>query len=183
MTEVEKLVSAYRERVQIPWQAQLSVPERVWMLVYPPELERRVRRQFGEFKRETEAAGHKWRELDLLPEFAAWMSKHEYRDGYFADPNLLEQDAFDPLRQSVIDRVQALLESADGDTVTAILGAASLFGFVHLSSVLDNRKLKMRGRLLVCFPGSHGEHSYRLLDARSNYNYQASPITASGGTR
>ena len=35
----------------------------------------------------------------------------------------------------------------------------------------------IRGRVVVFFPGSHDQNTYRLLDARDGWNYMATPIT------
>jgi hypothetical protein len=68
----------------------------------------------------------------------------------------------------------------DSRTVVAVSGAASLFGLVRVSSLIDEVAGDIRGRLVVFFPGSYDEKSYfRLLDARDGWDYLAVPITAS----
>ena len=67
------------------------------------------------------------------------------------------------------------------DTVVAITGVASLFGFARISQVLPLVDSHVRGRLLVFFPGVYENDNYRLLDARDGWNYLAVPITAHEG--
>ena len=183
MTEVERLIKAYQERITIPWQSDLAAQERHWFLVYPPELERRVRHGIPAFQSATEAAGKVWNPVDLTDSFAVWMARHEFRDDYFASPGFMEADAFDPLRDEAIRHLRDAAGRATDDAVTAVIGAASLFGFVQLSTIISQPGLSIPGRLLVFFPGSHDEHSYHLLNARSTFTYQASPITAAGVSR
>ena len=75
------------------------------------------------------------------------------------------------------------LQSAEAaeDTVVAVYGVASLFGFLRISEVLPLVEGHIRGRLLVFFPGVYEQDNYRLLDARDGWNYHAVPITASHG--
>jgi len=62
-----------------------------------------------------------------------------------------------------------------------VYGVASLFGFLRISEILPLVEAKIRGRLLVFFPGVYEQDNYRLLDARDGWNYHAVPITASEG--
>ncbi|NMM86166.1 hypothetical protein B2J88_17620 [Rhodococcus sp. SRB_17] len=43
MSRISDLVDAYSGELSLPWRSGLSGGERVWMLVYPPDLERTVR--------------------------------------------------------------------------------------------------------------------------------------------
>jgi hypothetical protein len=67
------------------------------------------------------------------------------------------------------------------ETVVAVHGVASLFGFLRISEILPMVDAHIRGRLLVFFPGVYEQENYRLLDARDGWNYHAVPITASEG--
>ena len=64
------------------------------------------------------------------------------------------------------------------ETVVAVTGVASLFGFTRISQVLPLVEPHVRGRLLVFFPGVYENNNYRLLDARDGWNYLAVPITS-----
>ena len=67
---------------------------------------------------------------------------------------------------------------ADEDTVVALLGCGALFGFASVSDFVKQLSLHVPGRLLVLFPGEYIENTYRLLDARDGWGYQATAITA-----
>jgi hypothetical protein len=185
VNDVEKLIQTFATRLRIPWSDDLSLPERQWFAVYPPEQERRVRHQVAGFRREVEAAGKTWNQIDLSDAFADWMARHDYRKAYFEDPELLVDDAFEPLREVVVGRVVDGLAHTTDDTLTAVVGAGSLFGFVHLSQVFNPSTIQFKGRLLLLFPGNHEGATFNLLNFRSSYTYQAVAITAasSRGTR
>lgn len=61
-------------------------------------------------------------------------------------------------------------------------GVGSLFGLARVSLLLEKVAPRVRGRVLVFFPGEHDNGNYRLLDARDGWNYLAIPITAQEGT-
>ena len=67
------------------------------------------------------------------------------------------------------------------ETVVAVTGVASLFGFTRVSEVLPLVEPHIQGRLLIFFPGVYEQNNYRLLDARDGWNYLAVPITAQEG--
>jgi hypothetical protein len=87
---VDELLNAYRRFVAMPWQVSLAPPQRVWMAVYPPEQERRLRLHLEAFKMITSESGHPWALIDITTSFECWMAAHRYRDEYFEDPELLE---------------------------------------------------------------------------------------------
>lgn len=186
MSYVDELLEAYRRFVALPWQENLAPPQRVWMAVYPPEQERRLRLHLQEFKTATQEAGHGWALVDITNSFEHWMAAHEYRDAYFEDPELLETAMpafFDHL---VADVRELLSQHSKPNAVVAVLGAGTLFGLgdaVKVSALLNAVNETIAGRLLIFFPGEHEGNSYRLLDARDGWNYLAIPITASGSTR
>lgn len=122
--------------------------------------------------------GKHWNEIDLSRTFTRWMANHEYRNAYLENPELLVDDAFDPLREGVLKQVSEGLAQATDDSLTAVIGAATLFGFVHLSQVFNASTIQFKGRLLLLFPGNHEAATFNLLNARSSYTYQAVPITA-----
>ena len=64
------------------------------------------------------------------------------------------------------------------DFVVALQGVGSLFGFLKVKEVVDKLAPKVKGRLLVFFPGSYEDNNYRLLDGYDGWNYLAVPITA-----
>src|SRR4051794_2878050 len=98
------------------------------MIVYDPELERRLRLKLEEFAIETREAGHPWELIDLTGSFAEWLAANEYRDAYFFEPDLLA-NSLGGYADDLAARVGAVLanEKLGADAVVAILGAGSLF--------------------------------------------------------
>lgn len=186
MSYVDQLLAAYRRFVSLPWQQNLAGPQRVWMAVYPPEHERRVRLHVPAFKEATNEHHHQWALIDITTSFERWMAAHDYRDAYFEDPELLES-ALRGFFGCLVNEVRSqLLAHAATDRVVALLGAGTLFGLgdaVKVSALLNAVNDAIAGRLLVFFPGQHEGSSYRLLDARDGWNYLAIPITPNGNGR
>lgn len=186
MSYVDDLLAAYRRFVALPWQQNLAPPQRVWMAVYPPEQERRLRLHLPEFKTATIEEHHSWWLVDVTKSFETWMAAHEYRDAYFEDPDLLES-ALPAFFSHLVEEVRAALSAHDDPNgVVALLGTGTLFGLsdaVKVSALLNAVNDAIAGRLLVYFPGQHEGNSYRLLDARDGWNYLATPITANGSGR
>lgn len=186
MSYVDELVAAYRRFVSLPWQQNLAGPQRVWMVMYPPEHERRVRLHLPAFKEATTVYHHPWALIDITTSFERWMANHDYRDAYFEDPELL-QSALPGFFDQLVDSVRSELAAhATTDGVVALLGAGSLFGLgdaVKVSALLNAVSDAIAGRLLIFFPGEHEGSSYRLLDARDGWNYLAIPITPNGSRR
>lgn len=178
---VDQLLAEYRNQLWLPWSRTIAGPQRVWMVVYDPELERRLRLRLEEFAIETREAGRRWALVDLTTAFAEWLAANEYRDAYFNEPELLS-GALGGFADSLADRVAAALgdPTTDESTVVAILGAGSLFPMARVSELIDRVSPEVRGRLLVFFPGHLEGSNYRLLDARDGWNYLAVPITTGG---
>ncbi len=186
MSYVDDLLNAYRKFVGLPWQQNLAPPQRVWMAVYPPEHERRLRLYLPAFKTATIEEHHPWSHVDVTKSFETWMASHEYRDAYFEAPDLLES-ALPAFFSHLVDEVRTALAAHDEPHgVLALLGTGTLFGLgaaVKVSALLNAVNDAIAGRLLVFFPGEHEGNSYRLLDARDGWNYLAIPITANGSGR
>jgi BREX protein BrxB len=178
---IDGLLTEYRNQLRLPWSRTIAGPQRVWMVVYDPDLERRLRLRLGEFEIETRAASRRWELVDLTTAFADWLAANEYREAYFKEPELLG-GALGGFADSIADRVRAVLAAPETDesTVVAILGAGSLFPMARVSELIDRVSPEVRGRLLVFFPGFLEGSNYRLLDARDGWNYLAVPITAGG---
>lgn len=186
MSYVDDLVEAYRRFVDLSWPTEVAPPQRVWMAIYPPGHERRLRLNVPEFANATEQADHRWGLIDITTSFERWMAAHEYAEAYFDDPELLDTalpDFFDHL----VAEVRAQLEDYDDPNgVVGLLGAGTLFGLgdaVKVSALMNEINDAIAGRLLVFFPGQHEHNSYRLLDARDGWDYLATPITAEGARR
>jgi hypothetical protein len=180
---VDDLLAEYRRFVALPWQGNLAAPQRVWMAVYPPDYERRLRLHVPDFEVATKEAGHGWALIDITTSFEHWMAGHEYRAEYFESPELLETALpafFDHL---VTDVKEQIGQHRSTYGVVGLLGAGTLFGLGHevkVSALLNGVNEVIAGRLLVFFPGEHEGNSYRLLDARDGWNYLATPIQPLG---
>ncbi|WP_423925135.1 BREX protein BrxB domain-containing protein [Candidatus Palauibacter sp.] len=177
MSQIEKLARVYERHVGVAWQRTMAGAQRVMLAVYPKEKERLLRARLSEFDEATRRTGHEWTLIDATPWFAEWMGADEYRDSYFQAPELLGMNLEGGFRESAEDRLRRALEAADDETVVALLGIASLYGFLRVSELIRAVEPSVRGRLLVFFPGTKNENNYRLLDARDGWNYLAQPIT------
>jgi Domain of unknown function (DUF1788) len=183
---VDDLVEALRKFVALPWQDNLAPAQKVWMAVYPPEHERRVRLHVPDFEVAAKDGGHGWALIDITDSFERWMAEHEYRVSYFESPDLLDTALPSFLDQLVAEVRAQLCQCQDSEAVVGLLGAGTLFGLgdeVKVSALLSRVDDLIAGRLLVFFPGEYDGNSYRLLGARDGWNYLATPITVSGSGR
>lgn len=176
-SRIENLSRAYERRIGAPWQRTLAGAQRVIFVVYDKEMERTLRGRIGEFEQATRGAGHGWTLVDCTPWFAEWMARDEYRDAYFEDPSLLGLKLDSEFRAESAQRLTIALEEAGDNDVVALLGVASLYGFLRVSDLIRSVEPAVRGRLVVFFPGSKSENNFRLLDARDGWNYLAQAIT------
>lgn len=186
MSYIEDLIDSYRRFVDLPWPASVAPPQRVWMAVYPPRYERRVRLNLQEFANATIKAGHSWGCIDITTSFERWMAGHEYAEAYSEEPELLET-TLPVFFEALVDEVRDQLdEHDDPNGVVGLLGAGTMFGLgdsVRVSALMNETNASIRGRLLVFFPGHYEHNNYRLLDAKDGWNYLAVPITTEGATR
>ena len=177
MNQISKLAKVYERHVGAPWQRTMAGAQRVMIVVYAKERERALRHRIGEFEEATRSAGHDWRLVDATGWFAEWMAADDYRNEYFEDPELLGMKLEGEFRDAVARRLSAKLEDAGDNTVVGLLGAASLYGFLRVSELIQSVEPSIRGRLAVFFPGTKNDNNYRLLDARDGWSYLAQPIT------
>lgn len=186
MSYVDDLIESYRKFVDLPWPDSVAPPQRVWMAVYPPDYERRVRLNLQEFANATVKAGHSWGLIDITTSFEQWMAGHEYAESYFEEPELLDTALPAFFRVLVGEVIGQLKEHDDTNGVVGLLGAGTLFGLgdsVRVSALMNEVNPAIRGRLLVFFPGHYEHNNYRLLDAKDGWDYLAVPITTEGATR
>ncbi len=179
MGRIEELADLYGQHIATPWQRTIAGAQRVIMVVYDKELERVLRDRKEEFETRTTAEGHGWREVDVTDAFAAWLGSDEYREAYFDSPEDLSMKLASEFPEYVAERIRAELQRPDADenSVVAVIGAGSLFGFVRVSHVLKLIEGEIRGRLVVFFPGHLSQNNYQLLDAQDGWNYMAIPIS------
>lgn len=182
MDRTDALLQQYRHQLALPFRRDLSGPERVWIAVYPPEIERRLRFRLPEFALATNEAGRRWIQIDLTRSFAEWLGSQEYREAYFEEPEMIKP-ALGEFATSVETLVRERLTEpeVDADTIVAVYGVASLFPMARVSNLVQAVAPEVRGRLLVFFPGAFERGNYRLLDARDGWNYLAIPITIPEG--
>ena len=181
MGRIEDLAAVYERHVSVPWPRSVAGAQRVMLVVYEKELERTLRARIGEFEQATRRSGHDWTPVDCTRWFAEWMAADEYRESWFEDPDLLGMKLEGEFREHVANRLRAQLEAVGENGVVALLGVASLYGFLRVSEVIRSVEQSIRGRLVVFFPGTKNESNYRLLDARDGWNYLAQGITLHGG--
>jgi hypothetical protein len=177
MAELDLLLSNYQSHVSTPWRDGLSGSERVWFLVYSPANERRLRHRLEEFALATRDAGHGWTHLDITDAFPRWIASHRHAERTFQNPAGLTEQQFVDVTSA---RIRELLHTAGDRDVVAISGVGSLFGLTPLSAVLKLVDESIKGRLLVCFPGTYERdfHRYHLLGAGEGWSYLAAPILA-----
>lgn len=178
MSKIERLLNNYRRHISIPWQ-EVAPAQRVIFCIYHERHERRLRAKIDEFEIATVQAGYKWALFDFTGLFADWLAGQRYAEKYFQQPHLLP--ALQPNFLSYIEeQFQDFLENtaADDNTVVALKGVGSLFGFLKVKEVVDRLAPLISGRLLVFFPGTYENNNYRLLDAYDGWDYLSVSITA-----
>lgn len=183
MGRIEELAARYRRHIGAPWQRNLAGEQKAIFVVYPKTDERKLRARLDLFEMATTSTGHHWQALDFTDTFARWMADTDYRGSYFREPETLTMKLRSRFVRYAAERLQEALtaDGVDENTVVAVQGVASLFGFTRVSEVLKEVIKDIRGRLLVFFPGEYEENNYRLLDARDGWNYLAVPITLHNG--
>ena len=177
MTRIEQLANRYAEVIDDGWAQTIAGAQRVIVVVYDKELERNLRGQFGVFEQRTRSASHEWEHFDCTQLFSDWLSQDEDREAFFEEPDDLRatiENDFEPL---VTDALRKCLQQSDENTVVALSGIASLYGFLHISKLIREVENDIRGRLVVFFPGSKHGNNYRLLDARDGWNYLARSVS------
>ena len=183
MGRIEELASSYGRHIATPWQRNLAGDQKAIFVVYPKIDERRLRARLELFETETTKAGHGWRLFDFTDVFARWMAGTEYKEVYFEEPEHLAMKLRSDFLQFAASELREVLtrERTDQDTVVAVHGVATLYGFTRLSLILKEAAKDIRGRLVLFFPGEFEDNNYRLLDARDGWNYLAVPITLHNG--
>jgi hypothetical protein len=179
MSRIEELADRFRRHIATPWQQTISGAQRVVMVIYDKELERTLRARKALFEMAAKESNHDWHEVDLTDAFANWLADDEYREDYFASPDDMQLKLDAEFTDAVANKVRVTLQKSgvDKQSVVALLGVGSLFGFVRISQLLKQVERDIQGRLVVFFPGQFENNNYRLLDARDGWNYLAVPIT------
>ena len=179
MSKVKKLLQAYNNFISIPWREGAAAEQRVIFCIYNESDELRVRARIEEFEIATRDAGHLWGLFDLTDTFAEWLANQKYAKSYFKQPDRLAT-IYDKYQDLIVDQFREKLsqEMDDQNTVVALSGVGSLFGFIKVKDLVSRLAPMVKGRLLVFFPGSYENNNYRLLDGYDGWNYLAVPLTA-----
>ena len=179
MNRIKRLVESYSKYIAVPWRSDAAPAQRVIFCVYNENEELRLRARIDEFEIATRQAGHEWAVFDLTDTFAYWLTSQRYIKSYFQKPHLLST-LIPRYLVFIEDKFSAFLtENQIGqECVVALEGVGSLFGFLKVKEVVDKLAPKVKGRLLVFFPGTYENNNYRLLDGYDGWNYLAVTITA-----
>lgn len=179
MSRIDSLLQNYSKHVCTPWQKDAAAMQRVWFCVYDPRDEQILRSKLEEFELATIQGSKKWLQHDLTDSFAEWLSGHKYAEKYFQNPSLLK---------TILPEYKSFLVAAitkhiaeyhpDEDTVLALYGVGTLFGFIKVKELVEKVAPLVRGRLVVFFPGTYENNTYRLLDGYDGWGYLAVPITS-----
>ncbi|MDT8422096.1 MAG: DUF1788 domain-containing protein [Desulfuromonadales bacterium] len=180
MNKLKRLLKSYAQYIAIPWRSDAAAAQRVVFCVYDETDELQMRAKIDEFELTSRQAGHEWACFDLTNAFPEWMQAEEYAASYYAEPELLN----DLLPDDLLDFIERIFDiwaakvPLTENTVVALMGFGSLFGFVKVKDCIDRLAPRIEGRLVVFFPGSYENNNYRLLDGYDGWNYLAAPITA-----
>lgn len=179
MSRIKRLLASYSRFVAVPWRDDAAPPQRVIFCVYNENDELKLRAHVDEFEIATKQAGHEWMLFDLTNSFADWLSSQRYAKKYFEKPHLLST-LLPKYQDHIVQEFSlALSENHAGkNTVVALKGVGSLFGFIRVKDVVEKIAPLVAGRLLVFFPGTCENNNYRLLDGYDGWNYLAVRITA-----
>jgi len=180
MGKIEDLAVLYGEHIEISWQRSIASAQKVITVIYPKDIERTLRARVGEFEQRTRSAGHEWVEFDCTQIFAKWMANDDYREAYFECPDDLPMKLEGEFPGHVAEALRKVLLKAGENSVVAMTGISSLYGFLRISELLPDIERDIQGRLVVFFPGSKDSNNYRLLDARDGWNYLATSISLHG---
>lgn len=179
MSKIKRLIQSYNQYIAVPWRKDTAAAQRVIFCVYNPAEERSLRAKIDEFELVTKETNHDWAIFDLTDTFAAWLSSQRYAKSYFEKPNLLST-----LLPKYLDFISIEFKNfltnnkISSDSVVALKGVSSLFGFLKVKEVVEELAPMVKGRLVVFFPGSYEDDNYRLLDGYDGWNYHAVPISA-----
>ena len=182
MSKIDELVALWEGYLATPLPPGIAPIQRVVFGVYDKTDELRLRLQVEAFETVTRKMAHNWIHVDLTDAFPKWMMANEYREAYFTSPNDLAgypTGELDDFVKHLVHHVANVLEENQGPAdVVALSGVGALFGLARVSTIVEQVKHAVRGRLLVLFPGEYrvSDNSYRLLDARDGWNYLAQPL-------
>jgi hypothetical protein len=179
MSKVKRLIESYARHISIPWRSGTSAPQRVIFAVYNENDELQLRSKIEEFEINTKKAEHEWIVFDITDSLAEWISEHPYKESYFKNPELLKMQ-MEKYLEHLHKKFKGFIKKnrITENYVVAIMGVGSLFDTIKVRNLVDSFAPLVKGRLLVLFPGTYDNNTYRLLDASDGWNYLAIPITS-----
>jgi hypothetical protein len=178
MSKIDQLSAVFSDHVAVGWPSGSSGAQRVIMIVYDPNDEQALRKKIDLFAQAARTHNYAWHSVDLAAAFGAWLGAHRYREGYFAEPEMLYAGANERFTQYVADAVLTALTRPEHTEreIVGLIGVASLFAVASVSDVLARVDHAIKGRLAVFFPGRARDGRFRLLDARDGWDYHAVSI-------
>lgn len=174
MNALTGLLRRYEAQLSLPENPYLAPSERVWLAVYDPAEERRMRVGLANFALSTEKAGKLWQPFDLTPLFARWLAASPYRESYFRNPEDFPAAQFE---EWLVAELREAVTQVPPHGVLAVTGAGSLFGLLSVSRLIEGAVPPLRGHLLLFFPGTVSGHDFRLLGVGGGWNYRAVGLT------
>ncbi|MDN3384336.1 DUF1788 domain-containing protein [Pseudoalteromonas sp. APC 3358] len=175
---LSKLLQSFESHISIPWPNAVSPDERTIFVVYNKEDELKLRARVVEFEASATQSNHPWLQLDITNSFENWMAEQDYKETYFEDPEYLVGLYEDFIEELIIKLKSQFIEKQNENTVVALLGCGTLFGFASVSGLVEQIAQEVKGRLIVFFPGEYQNNNFKLLDARDGWGYHATAITA-----
>ena len=177
MTKIKRLLEVYEEFITIPWRHDTDPEQRILFCVYDEQDELRMRVKIDEFELITRQADHDWIRFDITDFLPRWVVQQRYAASYFKDANTM-RTAMPRFLQFIVKEFTTFLETTpyDTDTVAAVSGVGSLYGFLRVKEVVDALAPLFPGKLLVFFPGRYENNNYRLLDGYDGWSYRAVPL-------
>jgi hypothetical protein len=178
VSRIKRLIQSYGKYIAVPWRTDAAAAQRVIFCVYNENDERMIRAKTEEFELVTKEAGYGWLLFDLTDTFAEWLILQRYSLRYFENPDLLPT-LLGRYMEHLVGAFSEFLRQrrAEENTVVALKGVGTLFGFLKVKDLVDKLSPLVQGRLLVFFPGSCENDNYRLLDGYDGWNYLAVTIT------
>lgn len=177
MGRIEQLAKKFEDHISLPWVQNLAPSERTLFLVYPKDEERRLRARSELFEQACQKSGHGWKCVALDRVFADWMATQDYATDYFTYPEDLRQKLDTDFTDYVAGVIGKTLAASGPNDAVGVFGVGTLFGFVHVSTVLKRLEADIPGRLVLFFPGTYDQNVFHLLDARDGWGYMSLPIT------
>ena len=109
--------------------------------------------------------------------FPQWMSNEEYRESYFEDPADLKLKLDTAFMDYVSKHLRGVLtnEQATEQSVVAVVGGASLYGFLHISELIDWHAGKVLAQNPTLAINAKNESELRrgvALEAAGGYEFE-----------